>query len=191
MKKTWLILLLCLSIALLLAGCTSNADTMASPNPSQSPVSSPSYEPTTSPMTSPMTSASPGTQTDDANMTSTSASGGITTLEDAKKASEAMEEAIEKLTEVDDAYVVPIGNVALVAVEFGSQYQGSLDERLQKMILTRLQGVNRGITSIAVATDEANTNAVKELADALEDANSLSTITAQADALASKLTTYK
>ena len=138
----------------------------------------------------PSGSAAPQT-TDDANTTSTAAGGGITTLEDAKKASEDMEDAIEKLTEVDEAYVVAVGNVALVAVDFGAQYQGTLDERLQKMILTRVQGVNKGITSIAVATDEANAQAVQELSEALEDATSLSAITAQADTLAKKLTVYK
>lgn len=187
MKKIWLIPILCLSLALLLSGCASNADTMASPSPSASPMTSPSYEPTTSPMAT----ENPAGQTDGTNMTSAAAGGGITTLEDAKKKSEDMEDAIEKLTEVDEAYVVAVGNVALVAVDFGAQYQGALDERLQKMILTRVQGVDKGITSIAVATDEANTQAVKELSEALEDASSLSTITAQAEALAKKLTTYK
>jgi methyl-accepting chemotaxis protein len=66
-----------------------------------------------------------------------------------------------------------------------------MDERMQKMILARVQTINKGITSIAVATDETNLKAIEELSDALENATSLSSITTQADELASKLTVYK
>lgn len=189
MKKTWFLLTLCALTAIVLAGCTSNADTMGSPSPSVSPLNSPMISPSTMPMTSP--SSTDGGTVGSTDTTAANTAGGITTLEEAKKASDEMEDAIEKLTEVDEAYVVALGNMALVGVEFSTEYQGSMDERMQKMILARVQTINKGITSIAVAADETNLKAIEELSDALENATSLSSITTQADELASKLTVYK
>ena len=193
MKKTWFLLSLCLLVALTLAGCASNADTMGSPSPSVSPMTSPMTSPLTSPSVMPNTSpsATDGTLGTTSTDTSTAAGAGITTLEEAKKASDEMEDAIEKLTEVKDAYVVALGNTALVGVKFDPQYQGTMDDRMQKMIIARIQTINKGITSIAVATSEQDVTAVEQLSDALENATSLSAVTTQAEELTGKLTVYK
>ena len=193
LKKIWFLLSLCLLVALTLAGCASNADTTGSPSPSVSPTTSPMTSPSTSPSVMPDTSpsATDGTLGTTSTGTSAAAGPGITTLEEAKKASDEMEDAIEKLTEVKDAYVVALGNTALVGVKFDTQYQGTMDERMQKMILARIQTINKGITSIAVATSEQDVAAVEQLSDALENATSLSAVTTQAEELTGKLTVYK
>ena len=178
MKKQGLLLLLMLAAALL-AGCASNADTLASPTPgATNRVESILPGVTESASPSPTQAADNGTM------------GGINSLEDAKAESEKMEEAIQKLTEVDDAYVVAVGNTALVGVKLTEQYQGKVDDRLKKMILTRAQTVDKGITRVAVTDDETLVAAVQALADALESATSMGGISSQLDELAEKIQVF-
>lgn len=184
MKKLWMLLLpLCLAAAVL-AGCASNADTLASPSPAISgmPSASPSAAGGTS-SPQPDASGMPG----DSAMPGM---GGVTSLEDAKKESEEMEDAIGKLSEVDDAYVVAIDTRALVGVKYNSQYQGQTDDRMKKMILTRIQTVDKAITGVAVSSDEAQVKEIQSLAEALDSAASLSAISTQAEDLMNQITVF-
>jgi len=177
--------------AVLLTGCTSNADTLASPTPGATQMM-PQVSPNPTDgmiedlMPDLMPSASP-----DASAAPALGAGGITTLEDAKRASEQMEDALEKLSEVDDAYVVATGSIALVGLEFNDQYQGGVDERLQKMVLTRLQTVNKTITGAAITAENDLVRQIESLSDALENATSLSAITTQADELIASIPVYR
>ena len=184
MKKIWLLLLLTVLSAALLTGCASNADTLASPTPGAT-----GMLPQILPEATNGAAVSPGP---DASTTATpsASAGGIKSLEDAKKASEAMEDAIEKLTEVDDAYVVATGSTALVGIKFTAQYQGKVDDRMKKMVLTRVQTVDKTITGVAVTDDAELVKKIDDLAETLENATSLSAVTAQAEELASQITVY-
>lgn len=181
MKKLWLLLLLLTMAAALLAGCASNADTLASPSPAVTNMMPQVSPNATDGMMSPMpgNSAAP-----------TSGAGGITSLEDAQKASEAMEDALERLTEVDDAYVVATGTTALVGLKFTAQYQGQVDDRMKKMVLARVQTVDKTITGVAVTDEEARVKEIDALSETLENATSLEAVTTQADDLASQITVY-
>ena len=188
MKKPWLLLPLLILTAALLAGCASNADTLASPTPgatSMLPQILP--EATNGLMTSPMPQSSALPESGAAP----SANGdGIGTLEEARKASEAMEEAIEKLTEVEDAYVVATDKTAVVGVKFTSQYQGKVDDRLKKMVLSRAQTVNKAVTGVAVTDDDQLTEEIESLAETLKSSASLGGVASQAEELAKQITVY-
>ena len=179
MKKLWFLLLLITMTAALLAGCVSNADTLPSPTPGVTNMM---------PMVSPMTTESMETSpSPDASMTpagsnapASSAPGSYATLAEAKKASEAMGEAIEKLTEVDDAYVVPTGNTALVGLKLDEQYQGQVDDRLKKMVLSRVQTVDKGITGVAVTAESMMVLEIEALEKLLDGAGSLSDLSDKA-----------
>lgn len=189
MKKTWILLLLMILTAALLAGCASNADTLASPTPGAT-----QQMPAVSPMTTNGAMASPSP---DASMTpagssspASSAPGSYATLEEAEKASEAMGEAIEKLAEVDEAYVVPVGNTALVGLELDDQYQGEVDERLKKMVLSRVQTVDKNITGVAVTAEKLMVPEIMALEKLLDGAGSLTDFTEKAAQQLKKLVVF-
>jgi hypothetical protein len=112
------------------------------------------------------------------------------TLESAQQAAQAMEEAVEKLSEVDDAYVVPMGDTALVGLKFTSQYQGGVDDRLKKMVLTRVQTVEKSIAKVAVTDDAALTGGIQALAETMKGASSLTDVNGKAEEMLKQLTVY-
>ena len=184
MKKIWLLFILLVLSTALLAGCAGNADTLASPSPGA----------TGSMMPQVSTNATDGMNglMPDASAAPTDGTGsGILSLEDAKKASEAMEDAIVKLTEIDDAYVIATGDTAVVGLKFDQQYQGKLDDRIKKMVLTRVQTVDKAVTGVAVTTDVAQVKEIEALAQALESASSLDAVKTQMDELAAQITVYR
>lgn len=183
MKKLWMLMLLLALAAAVLAGCASNADTLASPSPAVSAMPSASPDATNSP-TSPQPDASgnPGSVMPGMD--------GITSLEDAQKKSEEMEDAIGKLSEVDDAYVVAIDTRALVGVKYNSQYQGQTDDRMKKMILARIQTVDKAVTGVAVSSEEELVKEIQSLAENLDSATSLSAISSQAEDLMNQITVF-
>lgn len=183
MKKLWMLMLLLALAAAVLAGCASNADTLASPSPAVSAMPSASPDVTNSP-TSPQPDASGNPGSVMPSM------GGITSLEDAQKKSEEMEDAIGKLSEVDDAYVVAIDTRALVGVKYNSQYQGQTDDRMKKMILARIQTVDKAITGVAVSSEEDQVKKIQSLAENLDSATSLSAISSQAEDLMNQITVF-
>lgn len=191
MKKIWLLLTLLTITAVLLTGCTSNADTLASPTPGM-PMMTPQVSPqTTEGIIDQLTPDMMPSMNPDASAAPALGAGGITTLEDARRVSEQMEDALEKLSEVDDAYVVATGSTALVGLEFDDQYQGGVDERLKKMVLTRLQTVDKSVTGAAVTSDPALVKQIEALSDTLENATSLSAVATQAEELIGQIQIFR
>ena len=126
MKKTLLILMLTLLSAMLLTGCASNADTLASPTPGATNMLDNLLPGTGTATESPMT--------DNATMQPDGTAAPAATIDDTRKTVQAMEEAVEKLSEVEDAYVITLGDTAIVGLEFENQYQGGTDDRLKSKI---------------------------------------------------------
>ncbi len=185
-SKLWILLLLGLAAALALTGCASGAATMGTPTPNPIPSTDPmmpgmggANQPSGSPMTTGAPDGAPSSQVN----------GGMT-LEDAKKASDEMEDAVEKLSEVDEAYVVPLGDTALVGVTFTREYQGQADDRLKKMVLTRLQTVDKAVTGVAVTDNTALVTGIRALAKGLEGASSMEDVNTRAEEILKQLTVY-
>ncbi|MBR5110971.1 MAG: YhcN/YlaJ family sporulation lipoprotein [Clostridia bacterium] len=185
MKKIILLLLLAMAGAMLLTGCASNADTLPSPTPG-----------TGNNMLSPLTPAAtgsienpiqnPGTTT----MPESTAQPLGNTVEGAQKAAQAMKEAVVKLSEVDEAWAVPMGDTALVGVKFNTQYQGGADDRLKKMVLARVQSVDKAITKVAVTDNAALVTGIQTLAETLKGASSLDDVNTKAEDMLKQLTVY-
>ncbi len=180
MKKSLLILMLTLLSAMLLTGCASNADTLASPTPGA---------------TNMLDNLLPGTATEspmtnNATMQPDGTAAPAATIEDTRKTVQAMEEAVEKLSEVEDAYVITLGDTAIVGLEFENQYQGGTDDRLKKMVLARLQTVDKNIAKIAVTGDEPLVTTVQALTEALKSASSLEDVNKRAEEVLKQLTVY-
>lgn len=187
MKKTWFLLLLMVLMAVLLTGCASNADTLASPTPGATNMLD-NLAPgagTSTAAPAPQTTGTAGPE----GMAGQTANG-EKTIEDTRKAAQVMEEAVEKLSEVDDAYVIPMGGTALVGLKFASQYQGETDDRLKKMVLARVQTVDKEITKVAVTSMEPLVTGIQALAETLKGASSLDDVNDKAEELLKQLTVY-
>lgn len=187
MRKIRNIGCLLLLAALTLTGCAGNANTLSSPTPganSMAPAASPGVQ--SSPMLSTTNMPILSDIQDGLN-----AMGGLTAINDVKRASEEMQDAVEQLSEVNDAYVVAYEDTALVGLEMDSQYQGQVDERLQKMVLGRVQTIEKGVTKVAVTADEQKVKEIEALADRLDNAENMTEINAAMQTLMDGITLYQ
>ena len=186
MKKQWIVLLLCLSAALLLAGCTSNAD----PIPSQMP--SPSNAPQTSPGMG-IDNMVPGATTlpNAVGDMLTGGSTGIKTSQEAMEASQQVRDAVSKLTEVDTAVCVAADNKAVIGVTYDSAYRGKMDDRLRGMIYDRVKAINPALERVYVTDDPAVSNEIASLYQMLQTNSPYSTIKSNLETLTGSLEPYK
>lgn len=200
MKKAFIPVCL-LAVLLTFSSCATQAE--------PTPTASPSAAPTSTAM--PMTS--PGAAIDDMlpdmtgdPMTTTGIMGddpltptaseqpdaqGVTTVSDARKAIEDIEDELERLSEVDDAQVVIAGNDAAVALEFDSQYQGGIDDRLREIVKERIGSVISGVNNIAITTDKGLMDQLEGLGDRLEGAADMADIQNELNAIINKINTAK
>lgn len=188
MKKL-LFPLLC-AASLMMAGCRAADPDPVTLSPSASPMTS-TAPAATMPMASSNPMTSPGTGEGLGNgMGGTTVSGsmagtvagavtgamGVTSPAQAKRISEEAEDELEKLSEVSDAQVVIAGHTAAVALEFDSQYQGGVDERLRKMVKQRIDGLVKGVKDVSVTDDNTLYERLETLGDRLDGSAALSEI---------------
>lgn len=191
LKRSIFLTLLCLALALMLTGCASNADTEPSPSAA---ITTPGMNPANTNMPDASTQLMP-TDNGGNGILSDILPGGentqIANAEDALNASKALREAVEKLTEIDSAVAVAVGNTALVGVTFDSSYQGGIDDRLRGMVLDRARAVHPGLQSIAVTDDEKARSEIASLYQMLQSGSPYTTVKANADTLADGMDMYK
>lgn len=187
MKRTLFLLLLTLLAALALTGCSSSADTEPSVSPGMT-TASPLLPSNIPQATDGGLLGDLGEKLDD---TLNGRDDALTTSEDALKASQELRDAVQKLTEVDTAVAVAVGNTALVGVTLDDSYRGGVDERLQGMVLDRAQSIHGGITEIAVTADEKAVEEITSLYDMLRSGSPYTTVKANADTLAEGMDLYK
>lgn len=189
MKKSILLVLSVTLLALALAGCAAgNASTQTqSPDVTFTPQTA-----TASPMNT-MAPMSP-MQTDDnqagngangmlsggengmTNGAGTTNSSGMTngvnaassssmTPADSGRLAERIAEAVERISEIDDAEVIVRDNRALIAVEFDDQYSAGLDERMKTQITEAAQKIDENLTEVEITDDSTLYGQVKSLAE--------------------------
>lgn len=170
--KKWVLALLCMVAAsMVMSGCAAgNASglTTVAPAATGSPAAS-TAEPaaaatmespmqaTVQPMTSPDASGSPEGATSSAMTTMTPAQAG--------KLAEQISEAVERISEVDDAEVIVRDERVLVAVEFDDQYNAGLDERMKQTIVDTVRKVDDSLTDVEITDDGTLYGQVKGLAE--------------------------
>ena len=189
MKKLWLLLLLTLLASILLTGCASSADSLSTPTPGNTGAQNnliPNLTATGTPGPSVTNLPSATGMPDNGN----NGAATVQRPEDVRDASKKMADAIERLSEVDDAYVVALGDTALVGLEFAPEYQGKVDDRIKKMVLTRAQTVDKTIRSVAVTDDVKWVQDIEALADTLKNSTNLDALKAQMDDLVKQITVY-
>lgn len=70
---------------------------------------------------------------------------------------------LEKLSEVDTAVVVAQGGRAVVGLNFDAQYQGTLTERIEEMVVSAVSSVESMLTDVAVTADPALIEQIRTL----------------------------
>ena len=172
MKKRMLILLCMVAVGATMSGCslrgTANTQTTAAPATAQPMATmAPTMEPmmTLEPVATAQASASP-------QMNTGAAAAGMTPAQ-AGKLAEQIAEAVERLSEVDDAEVLVSGNRALVAVEFEEQYSAGLDERMKRMITEAVQQVDETLTDVSITDDDTLYGQIKGLGERMAKATGL------------------
>ena len=192
MKKIWFLLFLTAVAALALTGCASSADSaLATPTPG-APGMNQGLLPGLGATNNPGATATnqPSVPMNPIISTPDNSAVGIQTLEDARKAAQAMAEAVERLSEVDEASVIALGDTALVGLKFGSEYKGQVDDRMKKMVLARVQTVDKSIQSVAVTSDVKWLQDIQAMGQALGSATGLDDVRRQMDDLVRQITPY-
>lgn len=193
--KKGMMILLCIAMAgMVLSGCASRkasgTTATAAPIVTNSPMA------TTNPgmaMTSPDTTmgASSGSMagmngtTDAANRSATTDTmdnsmmngadnaAGMTPAQ-ADRLAERVEEAVERISEIEDAEaVIDSDSRVLIAVEFDQQYSAGLDDRMKEMIVEAVQKVDDGLTDVEITDDDTLYGQVKSLGERLAKATGL------------------
>lgn len=191
MKKA--LIPMCLAALLMLSSCKSKEEPMNTASPTSSPTA------TTSPMTSPgamvdgiipdMT-GEPGMTGDDLIPPTASQqpeAQGVTSVSDARKAIEDIEDELERLSEVDDAQVVVAGKNAAVALEFEPEYQTGVDDRLREIVKERIGSVISGVENIFITTDKTLMDQLETLGDRLEGAADMTDVQNELNAIINKI----
>lgn len=140
---------------LALTGCACSGTTPATPTPQPSAITA-----TPIPSESPMQSMLPSpeaTNAADGESSATPETGGMAV--DAAK----LVEELEKLSEVDTADVVTEGNRAIIGLHFDAQYQGTLTERIEEMVVETTARVEAALTDVAVTADPTLVTEIKTL----------------------------
>ncbi len=189
MKRTLYGTCLLAATALLLTGCATGAE----PNPSPSPSATVSQAPTNTPDATNSAMPNMGDMPDASTIPggepmASPAVEGVTTVNDARKAIEQIEDELERLSEVEDAQVIFVGNTAAVALKFDSQYKGGIDDRLREIIKERVNGVLTGVNVIEVTDDAGLLDELDKLGDRLDGAADMSELQSELDTIIRKIT---
>lgn len=179
LKKGYGMLLCMIAAGMLLGGCAagnaSNTETTAAPIVTNSPMATmrASMAPMTSPDTSPAADAGQmGNMGNTENMDMNAPASSMTPAQ-AGRLAEQIAEAVERISEVDDAEVAIGDGRVLVAVEFDDQYSMGLDERMKKMIVDAVQNVDESLTDVEITDDDTLYGQVKGLAEKMAKATGL------------------
>ena len=84
---------------------------------------------------------------------------------EAGRLAERISEAVERISEVDDAEVIVHNERVLVAVEFDDQYSAGLDDRMKQTIIDTVREIDDSLTDVEVTDDSTLYGQVKGLGE--------------------------
>ena len=185
MKKCMMALLCIVMAGMVLSGCAartaSGTTATAAPIVTNSPMATAQpNRATVAPDMSPDMNAGAAAGAANAGNVNTGTAGTVNanaasmTPAQADRLAENIADAVERISEIDDAEVV-IGNNSrvLVAVEFDDQYSAGLDERMKKMIVEAVQKEDASLKEIEITDDGTLYGQVKGLGERLANATGL------------------
>ena len=160
--KKWFLALLCMAAAsMVMAGCS--AKTM-SVSPTASPMAT-NVPPTNSPMATAEATVepSPAATVEATDMTPAQAG----------KLAEKIAQAVQQISEVEEAKVVVNNGRALVAVKFDAQYSAGLDDRMKQQIIQTVQKVDDTLKDVEVTDDDTLYGQIKGLGERVANVTGL------------------
>ncbi len=160
--KKWFLALLCIVVAsMVMAGCSANT---MSTSPTASPTTT-TAAPTNSPMATMEATAEP-------SPAATAEAAGMTPAQ-AGKLAEEIAQAVQQISEVDEAKVVVHNGRALVAVKFDEQYSAGLDDRMKQQIIQTVQKVDDTLKDVEVTDDDTLYGQIKGLGERVANVTGL------------------
>ena len=154
--KKWILALLCMiAVGMTLSGCAAGTANTVSPTTAPATAQpTATMSATNSPMATVQPSESPMAQT---SMTPAQAG----------QLAERISDAVERISEIDDAEVIVYDDRVLVGVEFEDQYNAGLDDRMKQMITEKVQEVDRSLTRVEITNDETLYGQIKSFGERL------------------------
>lgn len=150
-------------------GCGERGDGgLLSENDERQPTASPmatNVPPTNSPMATAEVTAEP----------SPAATAGATDMTPAQagKLAEKIAQAVQQISEVEEAKVVVNNGRALVAVKFDAQYSAGLDDRMKQQIIQTVQKVDDTLKDVEVTDDDTLYGQIKGLGERVANVTGL------------------
>ena len=124
--------------------------------------------------TNSMSASSGTTDTMDNSVMPAQNNGSGMTPAEADRLAERVEEAVERISEIDDVEVViDSDRRVVIAVEFDDQYSAGLDDRMKEMITEAVQNVDEKLTDVEITDDSTIYGQVKSLGERLAKATGL------------------
>ena len=191
--KLSFVILMTLAV-LTLSSCACSNDTINPPSPSPSITATPLPAPSFTPEPSMMPDETVPAPSPDGESTATPDDPAVDAPDGPTMMGVDIEKLIlelEKLSEVDTAEVVAHGGRAIVGLNFDAQYQGTLTDRIEEMVVSAVTTVEEMLTDVAVTADPTLVTEIRTLAAEIKDAEWTEDQTARFTELYEKITPAK
>ena len=147
--KKWFLTLMCMAaVSVMMVGCSANTVSTA---------------PTASPMATAEATAEP----------SPAATTEAMTPAQAGQLAEKIAQAVQQISEIDEAQVVVNNGRALVAVRFDAQYSAGLDDRMKQQITETVQKVDDNLKDVEITDDDTLYGQIKGLGERVANVTGL------------------
>lgn len=178
-------------LALGLAGCASEMTPQASPSPMMTTAApttqAPTVGPTLAPTIAPETTASAMMPTGAPSSPSAADVASEMTDEEALTAAEKVSTEVARLSEIDEATTVVVGDTALIGVSFDAQYQGEMTTRIKDMVADRAKTADSRIQNVWVTADPDLLERVRAIWEQRDGGSAIADITDEFQEIVNRL----
>ena len=158
--KKWFLTLMCMAaVSVMMVGCSANTVSTA---PTASPMAT-TAAPTHSPMATGEATAEPSPAATTETMTPAQAG----------QLAEKIAQAVQQISEIDEAQVVVNNGRALIAVRFDAQYSAGLDDRMKQQITETVQKVDDSLKDVEITDDDTLYGQIKGLGERVANVTGL------------------
>ena len=157
--KKWFLTLMCMAAVSVMIGCSANTVSTA---PTASPMAT-TAAPTHSPMATAEATAEPSPAATTETMTPAQAG----------QLAEKIAQAVQQISEIDEAQVVVNNGRALIAVRFDAQYSAGLDDRMKQQITETVQKVDDNLKDVEITDDDTLYGQIKGLGERVANVTGL------------------
>ena len=149
-----------LAASVVMVGCSANTMSTA---PTASPMTT-TAAPTNSPMATAEATAEPPPAPKALEAMTPAQAGQL---------AEKIAQAVQQISEIDEAQVVVNNDRALVAVRFDAQYNAGLDDRMKQQITETVQKVDDGLKDVEITDDDTLYGQIKGLGERVANVTGL------------------